>query len=145
MRIQSIAKMGLAVAALMSLNAAAAHAQIGETYYIPMPSTQVKIWADTQTNLAENDNLLSGIGITVTAPDTVIYWDHWEDGFEFEITDPASPGHRPGCRGLGRPGLRQRLPAGHRRALLLCPRPLRRRRRPDPHLGRPRSRRPRRS
>ena len=92
MRIPSTAKAILAVVALMSLNAAAAHAQVGETYYIPLPSTQVKIWADAQTNLAENDILRVGIALTITAPDTIVYWDHWEDGFEFDIQDPASPG-----------------------------------------------------
>ena len=49
MRTPLNSRLALAVVALLGLTGAAAHAQIGETYYIPLPSTQVKIWADTQT------------------------------------------------------------------------------------------------
>lgn len=94
--VRSAATRALLILSVLLLAAATpAAAQVGETYYIPLPSTQVKVWADTQDNLAENDTLRVEIGITVTAADAVIYWDHWEDGFEFEITDPANPGIYP--------------------------------------------------
>ena len=74
MRTPLNSRLALAVVALLGLTGAAAHAQIGETYYIPLPSTQVKIWADTQTNLAENDILRVGIALTVTAPEFWLYF-----------------------------------------------------------------------
>ncbi|MCL4837730.1 MAG: hypothetical protein KJ058_07190, partial [Thermoanaerobaculia bacterium] len=71
--------------------AARGGAQVGESYYIPLPAPHVRDWAQAQEVSTQNDNLRTRIGIVVTAADAVLYWDHWEDGFEFEIEDPASP------------------------------------------------------
>ncbi|MCL4837731.1 MAG: hypothetical protein KJ058_07195, partial [Thermoanaerobaculia bacterium] len=56
--VRSAATRALLILSVLLLAAATpAAAQVGETYYIPLPSTQVKLWADDQTNLSENDTL----------------------------------------------------------------------------------------
>lgn len=90
--VRSAATRALPILSVLLLAAAApAAAQVGETYYIPLPAPHVRDWAQAQEVSTQNDNLRTRIGIVVTAADAVLYWDHWEDGFEFEIEDPASP------------------------------------------------------
>ena len=59
-----------------------------QTFYVPLPE------ADINTALG---NLYSGVGstinsvisITVTSDNSYIYYDHWEDGYETDISNPA--------------------------------------------------------
>ncbi len=73
----------------MFLSAAAAHAQLLQTFYVPLPETQVRIWADAIQDLAENENMNSVISITITTDGTVIHYDQWENGFEADLENPA--------------------------------------------------------
>ncbi len=59
-----------------------------QEFFVPLPATQVRIWADGIQDLAENETMRSVISMTVTADDTVIYFDHWENGYELEIAAP---------------------------------------------------------
>ncbi|MCP4542818.1 MAG: DUF2341 domain-containing protein [Chloroflexi bacterium] len=86
----------------------AANPQPAEIYFIPLPETQVR------TALRA---LYSGVGTTirsvgsmvVTGNNAIIYYDHWEDGYELDMANPiqasseiwgdgdASNGAPPGC------------------------------------------------
>ncbi len=79
--------LGCAVLGLFAATAGVAQAPV-QTFYVPNPETQVRTWAQAIQALAENDIIHSVISITATADDTIIYYDHWEDGFEADITDP---------------------------------------------------------
>lgn len=41
------------------------------------------------TSCSANQDVRTTIGITIAADDTTIYYDHWEDGYEDDIANPA--------------------------------------------------------
>jgi hypothetical protein len=61
-----------------------------QTFYIPMPDQM--IYNHTFAAINVNDrgtNVVTLIGIAVSTDNTVLYWDHWEDGFEPDATFPT--------------------------------------------------------
>ncbi len=61
-----------------------------QTYFVPLPEQQ------TRTSLASIDNqgrvgtvMDSVISIVATGNGTVVYYDHWEDGYELDIANPT--------------------------------------------------------
>ncbi|MEM9552691.1 MAG: SdrD B-like domain-containing protein [Acidobacteriota bacterium] len=62
-----------------------------QTFFVPMTVEDVRTWADVIQDLPENDVIQTVISITATTDETVIYYDHWEDGFEPNITLPLDP------------------------------------------------------
>ncbi len=78
---------GLALG-LLTVSASFAQTEV-QTFFVPNPETQVRTWAEAIQSLSENDEIHSVISITATADETIIYYDHWEDGFEAEITEPV--------------------------------------------------------
>lgn len=60
-----------------------------QTYYVPFPAEQVKVWADAlKFDATDTDSILSVQSITITADETVICYDHWEDGFDSDLRFP---------------------------------------------------------
>jgi uncharacterized repeat protein (TIGR01451 family) len=85
---------GLIVSLLFILQA---HAQInGFTFYIPFPADQL----DDLFNLANNDNnfiddaIATTISISLLRNGTIVYYDHWEDGLERNLTSPTQASTR---------------------------------------------------
>ncbi|MFZ1756834.1 MAG: hypothetical protein WBO46_22360, partial [Caldilineaceae bacterium] len=76
---------------LMSVRAiGAVTASPVQTFFIPLPEQQ------TRTSLASIDNqgrvgnvMDSVISVVATGNGTVIYYDHWEDGYELDIANPT--------------------------------------------------------
>ncbi|WP_421722951.1 DUF7507 domain-containing protein [Bauldia sp.] len=62
-----------------------------QTYYIPMPESALFTSFDT-INSNASGNVTTLIGISIAAPGTIIYYDHWEDGYEPDITNPTPGG-----------------------------------------------------
>jgi uncharacterized repeat protein (TIGR01451 family) len=81
-----------AAAALLSLGlpgAAAAGSIPVQIFYVAIPEEEFRTYAQAQANLAENDTQTSVISLTATFNGTVIYYDQWEDGYEYDITVPT--------------------------------------------------------
>ncbi|MFQ5524817.1 MAG: SdrD B-like domain-containing protein [Thermoanaerobaculia bacterium] len=85
---------GLLISAVLALSAlvpgVAAAQTIVQEFFVPLPETQVRIWADGIQDLGENETMRSVISMTVTADDAVVFWDQWENGYELDITAPLS-------------------------------------------------------
>ncbi len=67
---------------------------IAQTHFVTMPEDQ--IWAGIQnvySNSSDN-KIESIIAITATSKDTHIVYDHWEDGYEADIKNPAGASTR---------------------------------------------------
>ena len=75
------------IVALWGANFAQA-APIVQTYYVPITEPQARTWMNAQTSTVENDTIHSVISITGTYNGTTVYYDHWEDGYEEDITNP---------------------------------------------------------
>jgi|GEM_PF-1081334 len=50
-----------------------------QTYYFPFPED------DMLTSL---DTIIAYASVSTSSDNTIIYYDHWEDGYEFDITNP---------------------------------------------------------
>lgn len=59
-------------------------------FYLPLPEAQVR---SSFLGVGKNiDTVLESVtSIVVTGPDTVIHYDHWEDGYETDINNPVQP------------------------------------------------------
>ncbi|HMO05950.1 MAG TPA: SdrD B-like domain-containing protein [Kiritimatiellia bacterium] len=80
---------GLAASLLL---ASATHAQsIVQTYFIPFDEDEVNVALNTIDNFSGNigTTLRSTISIVGGITNTVLYWDHWEDGYEANIMAPT--------------------------------------------------------
>ena len=77
--------------ALSTTLVSAAH--VLQMYYVPMPEDQMQISLNTIDAYRGliGDVMVSAISILVGTDGTLIYYDHWEDGYEEEITDPQQP------------------------------------------------------
>ncbi len=58
-------------------------------FYVPIPEEQFRTYANAQTNSTENNEQTSVVSITATYNGTIVYYDQWEDGYEYDITDPV--------------------------------------------------------
>ena len=67
---------------------ALAGTSVVQTYYVPITEPQARTWMNAQTTTTENDTIHSVISITGTYNGTTVYYDHWEDGYEDDITNP---------------------------------------------------------
>ena len=91
-RFLSLAVIALALGGL----ATPAHAQSAAGYsefYIPGATQQ--LW-DIFENLDNNPDLIEASGmhnvtaVTATLDNTTVYYDHWEDGYDFDPANPAA-------------------------------------------------------
>ena len=70
---------------------ALAQSSIVQTFYVPLQEENIRLWAlaiDNSLSPGAADTIRSAISITATFNGTVIYYDHWEDGFEEAIESP---------------------------------------------------------
>ncbi len=75
----------------VALPVSAANPTVVQTYYVPLPENQLltmfqKIAAVTA---AAASPIFSNISISPIANQTIIYYDHYEDGYEADITNPV--------------------------------------------------------
>ncbi len=61
-------------------------------FYLPLPEAQVlQAFRDVDSLNLVKAPLESVTSIVVTGPDTIIHYDHWEDGYETDINNPTQP------------------------------------------------------
>jgi hypothetical protein len=68
-----------------------------QTFFIPFDEDEVNIALNTIDNFGGNiggNSLRSSISIVGGITNTVIYWDHWEDGYEGEHHVAHADHHR---------------------------------------------------
>ena len=93
MNIHAIKKWALA--AVWALGAggplAAQAANVLQTYFLPIPEDEMQITMNAidQFGGAIGDVMQSVVSIVVGTDGTLIYYDHWEDGYEADLTAPA--------------------------------------------------------
>lgn len=59
-----------------------------QTYLVPLPETEVFTTLSTlypQTS----GNIINAISVAVASDSTIVYYDHWEDGYEADVTTPT--------------------------------------------------------
>lgn len=104
---------GLAVVALLAWGSAAWAQNVYQMYYVPVPEHEATLFNRDGLNIpatgatGATDVGISRLSISVVLPGTMIYYDHSEDGYENDITNPTQPttsvwgdgncenGHRP--------------------------------------------------
>ena len=59
-----------------------------QTYFIPLPETHTYDMFET-INSATTTNIVNVISIAANATNTIIVWDHFEDGYEADIANPT--------------------------------------------------------
>ncbi len=57
-------------------------------FYLPYPEQPMLVWMNSVNPAAGND-IRSVTSITASANNTIIYYDHWEDGFEADLANPV--------------------------------------------------------
>ncbi|MGK7882951.1 MAG: hypothetical protein AB4060_23045, partial [Crocosphaera sp.] len=62
-----------------------------QTYYVSLREDDLFKSFDTINTNAAGD-LITIISVAIAADNTIIYYDHWEDGYEVDVTNPSSPG-----------------------------------------------------
>ncbi|HOY59577.1 MAG TPA: SdrD B-like domain-containing protein, partial [Verrucomicrobiota bacterium] len=84
-----------ALAASFGTVARAANPPVVQKYYIPFPENDllaalVYLWGEraTPSIYYPVDPMTTIVTITAPASNTVIYYDHWEDGYETDLTNP---------------------------------------------------------
>ena len=61
-----------------------------QTFFVPLPEQQVQnSLKGVDTNDQIGDVMRSIISIAATGDNTVIYYDHWEDGYEADLANPV--------------------------------------------------------
>jgi hypothetical protein len=78
----------LRAAFVLSLLAPAFGDSIVQTYFIPCPEAQLFETFKAINSAQVSGNVTTILSVAIAANNTVIYWDHWEDGYEL---DPANP------------------------------------------------------
>jgi uncharacterized repeat protein (TIGR01451 family) len=78
---------GMLIASLWGVQFSQA-ASIVQSFYVPITEPEARTWMRAQTATAEADVIRSVISLTGTNDGTTIYYDHWEDGYEDDITSP---------------------------------------------------------
>lgn len=59
-----------------------------QTFYVPLPQEQLYQSLSTVSNEVQGD-MRAAVGIAIAAPGTIVYYDHWEDGYEIDVTQPT--------------------------------------------------------
>jgi uncharacterized repeat protein (TIGR01451 family) len=78
-----------------------------QVYFVPLPEEQIR--TSCATIVSSGDTIHTVISISTSLDNTLIYYDHWEDGFEADLANPvqgstetwgdgsAANGAPPGC------------------------------------------------
>ena len=66
-------------------------ANVLQTFFVPLPEDQMQITLNAIDVYRGNigDEMQSAISMVVGTDETTLYYDHWEDGFEEDITAPT--------------------------------------------------------
>jgi hypothetical protein len=62
-----------------------------KTFYIPLPEPDIDQDSFKVINSGSGDILKSIIALAISTDDTVVWYDHWEDGYEPLISSPTQP------------------------------------------------------
>jgi RHS repeat-associated protein/uncharacterized repeat protein (TIGR01451 family) len=60
-----------------------------QTFYIPLPEQELLSSLDVINDDADDESIQTYVSITAVADGTVLYFDHWEDGYEANIAKPG--------------------------------------------------------
>src|SRR5581483_9587356 len=60
-----------------------------QEFYLPMPEKQISTACSTVQPSVVGTNIYSIFSIVASADGTVIYYDHWEDGYETDLSHPT--------------------------------------------------------
>ena len=61
-----------------------------QTYFVPLPELQVQNSLNAvDTNNAIGNDMRAIISIAATGDNTILYYDHWEDGYEADMANPV--------------------------------------------------------
>jgi len=74
-------------------------------FYLPLPEAQVRNTFVALQPTGIGTTLDSIYSIVITAPGTVIYYDHWEDGYEINLASPIQPNTRVWGDGINSNGI----------------------------------------
>lgn len=67
--------------------------QVVQTYFVPLPEDELfSTFSSINTIANSATSIKSLISIAIAASDTIIYYDHWEDGYD---PDPTGPNKQP--------------------------------------------------
>ncbi len=70
---------------------AAQAANVLQTFFVPLPEDQMQISLNAIDAYRGNigDEMRSAISMVIGTDGTILYYDHWEDGYEDDVTAPA--------------------------------------------------------
>jgi uncharacterized repeat protein (TIGR01451 family) len=78
---------------LLSLTStAAAQVMTTQTFYVPLPEDEIQVTLATLNPEATSTTIESVTSIAIALNNTVIVYDHWEDGYEADIDNSAGGG-----------------------------------------------------
>ena len=86
---QGVLTAGLAVMLLSLTSTAAAQVMTAQTFYVPLPEDEIQETLATLNPQATSPTIESVTSIAIALSNTVIVYDHWEDGYEADIDNPA--------------------------------------------------------
>jgi uncharacterized repeat protein (TIGR01451 family) len=85
--VKFVLRVGLGLA-FISASIGVANAQPLQTFYVPVPEEEILAFVQTLAPGLTDPNIRTVIAITAAADNTIIYYDHWEDGYDPDITSP---------------------------------------------------------
>jgi uncharacterized repeat protein (TIGR01451 family) len=101
-----------AATALSIASGASAQAPV-QTFYVPLPEQDILTALRVLQPALADTTIRTTIGITAAGNNTIIFYDHWEDGYEADISNPVQAtsevwgdsnlanGAPPGCVAVG--------------------------------------------
>jgi hypothetical protein len=75
----------------LGLAASVQAANVLQTFFVPLPEDQMQVSLnaiDAYRGLI-GDEMRSAISMVIGTDHTILYYDHWEDGYEDDITEPT--------------------------------------------------------
>ncbi len=84
----------------LAVSCLAPQAQAGpapiQTYFVPLPELQVETSLEAVDTGDDDigDVMRSMVSIVATGDSTIIYYDHWEDGYELDLANPVQASTR---------------------------------------------------
>ena len=62
-----------------------------QTFYLPLPEKQIMVDTFESINSVADGDIVSTTSVAIGVTGTVIWYDHHEDGFEIDPTNPQNP------------------------------------------------------
>jgi uncharacterized repeat protein (TIGR01451 family) len=77
---------------LVKIPSAQAAGQIVQQFYVPFPETDFRAsLQNIATNITVSTQTLTIVSIVIGATNTAVVYDHWEDGYENDLSHPTQP------------------------------------------------------